>query len=120
MSTHAYGSRQSDRKRLRELGEEGVTRKRHFDWIRGLATMADALDGSQAETFTRMAGERDNLWAALDFCLRQPGEAEAAAELAQHLNAFWICRGTISDVRRVLASLIEVTAEESLPRGRLL
>jgi non-specific serine/threonine protein kinase len=112
--------RQYGRQRLREFGEEAVTQKRHLDWICGLATMAGALDGSQAEAFGRMAGERDNLWAALDFCLRHPGEAEAAAGLAQHLNAFWICRGPISDVRRVLASLIEVASEDSLPRAGLL
>src|SRR5262249_25136335 len=96
------------------------TQKRHFDWICGLAQLAGALDGRQASAFARMAGERDNLWAALDFCLRHPGEAEAAAELAQHLYAFWICRGPISDVRRVLASLSEVTAADSLPRAGLL
>jgi DNA-binding CsgD family transcriptional regulator len=108
------------RQRLREFGEEAITQKRHFDWICGLARMAGALDGSQAESFARMAGERDNLWAALDFCLRHPGEVEAAAELAQHLYAFWVCRGPISDVRRVVASLIEVTAADSLPRAGLL
>jgi len=82
--------------------------------------MTGAGDSRQAEMFNRMSEERDNLWAALDFCLRQSGEVEAAAELAQHLNAFWQCRGPISDVRRVLASLIEATPEDSLPRGRLL
>jgi len=112
--------RQYGRQRLRELGEEAVTQKRHFDWVCRLAAMAGAGDGRQAEAFARMSEERDNMWAALDFCLRQPGEIEAAAELAQHLNAFWQCRGPISDVRRVLASLIEATPEDSLPRGRLL
>ena len=108
------------RQRLREFGDEDSAQSRHFDWICGLAKVAGALDGRQAEAFTRMGGERDNLWAALDFCLRHPGEAEAAAELAQHLYAFWICRGPISDVRRILASLIEVTAADSLPRAGLL
>ena len=70
--------------------------------------------------FRRMSGERDNLWAALDFCLRHPGEIEAAAELAQHLMAFWACRGPFSDVRRVLTSLAETAPENSLPRARLL
>ena len=112
--------RQYGRLRLRELGEEAATQKRHFDWICALARAAGAWDSSQAEMFHRMYLERDNLWAALDFCLRHPGEAAAGAELAQHLNAFWTCRGPVSDVRRVLASLIEVTPEEGLPRGCLL
>ena len=112
--------RQYGQRRLRELGEDAATQKRHFDWICALATMAGAWDARQAETFRRMAGEQDNLWTALDFCLCHPEEAEAAAELAQHLHAFWICRGPLSDVRRVLTSLIDMTPEDSLPRARLL
>jgi predicted ATPase/DNA-binding CsgD family transcriptional regulator len=108
------------RQRLDELGEKATAQKRHFAWMCGLGKMAGAADGRQAEAFGRMADERDNLWAALDFCLRHPGEVEAGADLAQHLMAFWACRGPIGDVRRVLASLIEVASEGSAPRGRLL
>jgi predicted ATPase/DNA-binding CsgD family transcriptional regulator len=108
------------RQRLREFGDEAATRKRHLDWICGLARMAGAGDGSQAESFARIAGERDNLWAALDFSQQHPVEIAAAAELAQHLHAFWVCRGPISDVRRVLASLAELAPEDSPPRGCLL
>ena len=70
--------------------------------------------------FTRMSGERDNLWAALDFCMRHPGEVEAGAELAQHLVHFWACRGPFGDVRRVLSSLAESAPENSVSRGYLL
>jgi len=112
--------RQYGRQRLRELGEQTVTQKRHLGWIRALAKSVGAWDGRQAEMFHRMYRERDNLWAALDFCLRQPGEAAAGAELAQNLLAYWSSRGPVSDVRRVLASLIEVTPEDSIPRARLL
>ena len=85
--------RQYGRERLRELGEESTTQKRHFDWICALGKLAGAWDSRQAEMFQRMYLERDNLWSALDFCLRHPSEVEAGAELAQHLNAFWTCRG---------------------------
>jgi DNA-binding CsgD family transcriptional regulator len=112
--------RQYGRQRLRELGEQTVTQKRHLDWICALAKAVGAWDARQAEMFHRMYLERDNLWAALDFCLRQPGEVAAGAELAQDLLAYWSARGPVSDVRRVLASLIEVTPEDSLPRARLL
>jgi DNA-binding CsgD family transcriptional regulator len=110
--------RQYGRLRLRELGEEATTQKRHFDWICALAKAVGAWDGRQAEMFKRMSDERDNLWAALDFCLRQPGEVEAGAELAQHLMHFWACRGPFGDVRRVLSSLAESAPENS--RARLL
>jgi non-specific serine/threonine protein kinase len=112
--------RQYGRQRLSEFGEETVTQKRHFDWICALGKLAGAWDARQAEMFRRMSGERDNLWAALDFCQRQPAEVEAGAELARNLLAYWLCRGPFGDVRRVLAALIDVTLEESPPRARLL
>ena len=106
--------------RLNEAGETDTTAKRHFDWICGLARLAGAWDGRQPETFARMASEHDNLWAALGFCSRQPGELAAAAEAVQHLMAFWACRGPFGDVRRRLLALAELAPEDSLPRARLL
>jgi non-specific serine/threonine protein kinase len=43
-----------------------------------------------------------------------------AAELAQNLSVYWVCHGPLSDVRRILASLTDLTPPESLPRARLL
>jgi len=73
--------RQYGLERLNEVGETSTTTKRHFDWICGPARLAGAWDGRQSETFTRISNERYNLWAALDFCSRQPGELAAAAEV---------------------------------------
>jgi predicted ATPase/DNA-binding CsgD family transcriptional regulator len=112
--------RQYGWERLGELGEQAAAQKRHFDWICGLARQAGAWDDRQPETFARVSRERDNLWAALDYCSRQPGELAAAAEAAQHLMAFWACRGPFGDVRRMLTSLAELAPEDSLPRARLL
>jgi non-specific serine/threonine protein kinase len=112
--------RQYGLQRLREAGDEGITRKRHSDWVCGLARLAGAWDGRQPETFTRIANERDNLWAALDYCSREPSELAAAAEAAQHLMAFWACRGPFGDVRRMLTRMAELAPEDSLPRARLL
>src|SRR5262249_32310071 len=112
--------RQYGRQRLRELGEETSTQKRHFGWILALARLVGAWDSRQPEMFNRMYQERDNLWTALEFCPQQPDEAAEAAELAQHLMAYWACRGPYGDVRRVLTLLADVTPENSLPRARLL
>jgi predicted ATPase/DNA-binding CsgD family transcriptional regulator len=106
--------------RLNQAGETDTTAKRHFDWICGLALLAGAWDDRQPETFTRVANERYNLWAAMDFCSRQPDQLAAAAEAAQHLMAFWACRGPFGDVRRRLTALAELAPEDSLPRARLL
>ena len=112
--------RQYGWQRLREHDDQTVMQKRHFDWIRALGKMAGTGDSRQAEMFTRMSREQDNLWAALDFCSRQPGEVEAVAELAQHLVAYWMSHGPYGDVRRVLNSLTELAPENSVPRARLL
>jgi predicted ATPase/DNA-binding CsgD family transcriptional regulator len=112
--------RRYGRERLRELGEEVLTRRRHFTWMCRLAGQAGAWDARQPEMFRRMFDERDNLWTALDFCSQQPAEVAAAAVLAQDLLAYWSSRGPVSDVRRILASLIELAPEDSVPRARLL
>jgi ATP/maltotriose-dependent transcriptional regulator MalT len=64
-----------------------------------------------------MDAERDNLWAALEFCLREPGAAPHGAEIAQHLLAYWSSRGQFGDLRRMLTSLALLTPEDSAPRA---
>ena len=112
--------RQFGRQRLREMGEQTTAQERHLRWVSGLARSLGAFDERQPELFRRLDAERDNLWAALDFCLKQPPQAASAAELAMHLLPYWSSRGSFGDVRRVLTSISEVTAEDSRPRGRLL
>ena len=112
--------RQYGRERLRELGEQTLTEQRHFDWIRVLGEAIGAWDSRQVALFGRMYRERDNLWAALDFCARQPAGVAAASELAQDLLPYWVSRGPFGDVRRVLTSLAELAPEDSISRGRLL
>jgi len=112
--------RQYGLERLREIGEQATARQRHFGWIRGLAESIGAWDGRQVALFDRMHREQDNLWAALDFCSRQPGGVAAAAELAQHLVPYWTSRGPFGDVRRVLTSLAGLVPDDPVSRARLL
>jgi non-specific serine/threonine protein kinase len=70
--------------------------------------------------FRRMDVERDNLWAALQFCLGEPAAAPVGAQLARHLVPYWTCRGPFGDLRRVLASLAEREPEDSGPRAHFL
>ena len=108
------------RERLREVGEQDTTQQRHFGWIRFLGEAIGVWDHRQVMLFDRMHRERDNLWAALDFCARQPAGVAAASELAQDLLPYWVSRGPFGDVRRVLVSLAELAPEDSVSRGRLL
>lgn len=112
--------RQYGRMRLREIHEESSTQERHLEWIAGLARSIGAFDSRQVQLFKRMDLERDNLWAALEFCLREPGGVPRGAELAEHLLAYWTCRGPFGDVRRVLTSLAERAPEDSVSRAHLL
>jgi predicted ATPase/DNA-binding CsgD family transcriptional regulator len=112
--------RQYGWERLREAGEQAAVQQRHLAWVCELARQAGAWDGGQAEVFQRMSGERDNLWAALDFCSSDPAQVAAAAEAAEHLMAYWASHGPFGDVRRVLTSLADLAPENSLSRARLL
>ena len=112
--------RQYGRERLRDLGEEVRTQRRHLAWITGLARSVGAFDDRQAELFERMDLERDNLWAALEFCAREPDAAPIGADLAQHLLAYWSSRGQFGDLRRMLTSLATQTAEDSAARAHYL
>jgi predicted ATPase/DNA-binding CsgD family transcriptional regulator len=112
--------RQYGLERLGQAGEQAAIGKRHFDWICSLARLAGAWDERQPEMFARMSREQDNLWSALNYCARQPDELPAAAAAAQHLMAFWACRGPFGDVRRMLTWMAEMAPEDSLPRAQLL
>jgi predicted ATPase/DNA-binding CsgD family transcriptional regulator len=112
--------RQFGRQRLREMGEETSTQERHLQWISGLARPLNAFDAHQPELFRRLDTERDNLWAALDFCVKQPAHADTAGQMAMHLIIYWASRGSFGDVRRVLTAVSEAAPQNSLARARLL
>ena len=112
--------RQYGRQLLRERDEEAAIGLRHLRWICALGKLAGAWDATQAQAYDRMHRERHNVWAALEFCLQHPSYVDAVAELTQDLCAYWLCRGPLTDVRRILDSLVDVTPTDSLPRARLL
>ena len=109
--------RQYGRQRLRDLGEEVEVQRRHRDWIVQLARAVVALDRRQLETFDRVQLELDNVWSALDFCRRQPGEAAAGIHICRLLYSYWWSRGPLGDVRRILEELYPLTPDNSVHRG---
>ena len=112
--------RQFGWERLGEAGEETILRTHHRDWIIELATVAGANDARQVEAFERIRVERANLWAALDFCLSDPAEAEAGAAICRDLWVYWAAQGPATDVRRVLAALLDLIPAPDRSRGALL
>jgi predicted ATPase/DNA-binding CsgD family transcriptional regulator len=111
----AYG-----RQRLRDINEEAITRKRHLKWVAGLARAVGAFDNRQAELFKRMDLERDNTWAALEYCLTDTEERSSAADIGQHLLVYWTCRGPFNDLRRMLGALTARIPEDQIARAYVL
>ena len=112
--------RQFGRERLRDAGGETSFQRRHRDWIRAIASIAGANDARQVEAFERISVERANLWTALEFCLSDSSEAEAGAAICRDLWVYWAAQGPATDVRRVLAALLELIPAPDRSRGALL
>ncbi len=112
--------RQFGRERLREAGAEQTLRARHRDWIADLAVAVGAEDERQVELFRRVRAERANLWAAIDFCLGDPSEAERGVGICSDLWVYWSAQGPITDVRRVFAALLQSVPAATRSRARAL
>ena len=113
--------RQYGRRKLHELGEELQVQTRHRDWVKRLVTEATSSPGDDdPEGFDRVHRERDNVWSALDFCLRQPGQADAGVMIVAFLNNYWLCRGPLRDVRRYLEAMLALTEPNTMVRARCL
>ena len=110
--------RQFGRERLREAGDEHTLRSRHRDWVGDLGRAVAAEDERQVELFQRVRNERSNLWAAIDFCLEDPVEAERGIAICSDLWVYWAAQGPISDVRRVLALLLPSIPSVTPARAR--
>ena len=82
-----------------------------------LASIAGANDARQVDAFERISVERANVWTALDFCLSDPAEAQSGAEICQDLWIYWAAQGPATDVRRVLAALLELSPGRPVGRA---
>ena len=110
--------RQYGRGRLQQSGDEVVVRRRHLAWVAELAAATSALNVDQGEAFDRVQLDLDNVWAALDFCLTGPEEAVTGVQICYDLKTYWLTRGPLSDVRRVLSSLVEMAGMSPGVRAR--
>ena len=110
--------------KLDEAGEDGVLRRRHRDWYLRLVarTRAEELSDRSAFWMARLTRDHANLRTALEFCLTEPGEAEAALRLAVSLpGQYWSASGLIGDGRHWLDhALGQATAPTALRARALL
>jgi predicted ATPase/DNA-binding CsgD family transcriptional regulator len=109
--------RQYGRDRLRQRDEETAIRSRHCGWVIQLAAAAARPDAGQAAAFGRVQRELGNVWAALDFLGKEPGQAERGLKLIYDLGVYWVVRGPLTDAQRVLASMLEADGGDSVARA---
>ncbi|MEU4222799.1 LuxR C-terminal-related transcriptional regulator [Nonomuraea sp. NPDC026600] len=101
--------------------ERRTLSRRHRDWYGRLAerAAADWFGPEQAAWFARLKLEHSNIRAALDFCLREPGEAESGLRMAIALQRpFWLANSFYDEGRQWLDRLLRALADPTAPRAQ--
>jgi predicted ATPase/transcriptional regulator with XRE-family HTH domain len=114
--------REFAQEQLESAAEMAAVRDRHLHWCLALAEEAEPqLTGpEQADWVARLAGEHDNLRAALGWA-RAQGAGEEGLRLAGALWRFWILRGNLSEGRGWLdGALAQGGAGSAALRARVL
>ena len=77
-------------------GDSALARQRHFDWAMDLASRAgEGLTGaSQVQWLNGLDYDLDNLEAAFEWSLDNPGRAGRAMDAVSALSNYWMARGT--------------------------
>jgi predicted ATPase/DNA-binding CsgD family transcriptional regulator len=104
--------------RLAEAGRTREFQLRHRDYYRRLAARwaEDSFSPRQSDWYIRMRREHDNLRAALDFCLAEPGEGPTALEIAAPIWNFWFA-GFLREGHRYLTRAIQAAPEQTPTRA---
>jgi len=107
-------------RKLRARNGEGRSRGRHRRWYAALAARQEAFGPGRAGWIASLDADHENLRAALEFCLSEPGELAAGAELACDLWRYWETHGHLTEGRRILAGLLEKLDDSAEVRPRAL
>jgi predicted ATPase/DNA-binding CsgD family transcriptional regulator len=106
--------------KLRGRGNERALRRRHRAWFAALAARQEAFGPGRAAWLAALHADHENLRAALRFCLAEPEEAAAGAEMACDLWRYWETHGHLTEGRRILAALLDRLDQTSPDRPRAL
>ncbi|GAB3963452.1 LuxR family transcriptional regulator [Actinoallomurus acanthiterrae] len=109
---------------LAELADSGAAvARRHRDWYLRLAEQAASewFGPEQLRWCDRLRLEQPNLRAALEFCLTEPGEAEAGLRIAAALHhTHWHANSLFSEGRNWLDRLLCTAPDPSPARAKVL
>lgn len=116
--------RQYGLQRLAEYDATAQLRRRHRDYYLDLAERSDAESDSPRQQLwvERLRTERANLWAALDYCMKEPGETKSGLRMGAALWFYWIACGFVRDGRKWLdrALAVDIGPSEERARGLLI
>ena len=106
---------------LQRAGEYIALRRRHRDWYEQLARLADTerLSPQLADRVARLFREHANVRVAQDFCLNEPGEAEAGLRIALYVwRLYYWDTGHIGEGRHRLGQALARVPEPTVWRAQ--
>jgi non-specific serine/threonine protein kinase len=114
--------RQYGRTHLTESGQEKPLRRRHRDYYHHLALRADAavMSPRQTEWLQRLRPDLPNIRVALDFCLAEPGQAQAGLQTASALQYYWLFYGLLREARQWLTRALRLDLRPTVIRSKAL
>jgi len=98
------------RERSASLMEASGLHRRHADWFASLCEAAepDLVGPRRAEVARRLAGDQENLRAALSWSSETPGQSLFAARIVGSLWWFWHYHGRFAEARRWAERVLEL------------
>ncbi|MFI9733877.1 ATP-binding protein [Nocardia sp. NPDC052278] len=108
--------------RIAASGDEENLRRRHRDYFRDrlVERYPHWFGPGQYDTMAWVRAERDNLRAAIDFCLGEPTDARAAAVIASGLGGETLLTGRLGEGRLWIDRVLAVLDEDCTERAILL
>jgi len=108
--------------KLNEYADDTSLRRRHRDWYQQLVARgrAEWISNRQGYWLDRLTREHANLRAAVEYCLAEPGEADAALSIAVTLPTPYWWGGRLGEGRRWLDRASAQSTEPTALRAQAL
>ena len=105
--------REYGRERLAAREGEAVPRRRHRDYYLRMVEQADRgwFGPDQEAWIAGVRRELPNIRTALDFCLREPGEARTGMRIAAMMHEYWVFLGAHTEARYWLDQALALTRD---------
>lgn len=114
--------RQYGQDRLRAASDLVRWQRRHRDFYVELTARfaAEWIGPDQVAWIERLRREHSNLRLALDFCARDPEEAEIGMAMAHSFKEYWVLRGFNTEGRIQMTKLLDVASPTAPGRAKLM